>query len=60
MERSFLASGLELLELNLRSSLVMNISRYSQFNVAKAKLAQGLDLTCSCYGSFSSKGHMQE
>ena len=54
--RSFLASGLELLELNLRSSLVIVISRYSQLDVAKAILAQGLDLTYSCYRSFSGKG----
>ena len=45
-----------LLELNLRSSLVMVISRYSQLDVAKAILAQGLDLTYSCYRSFSGKG----
>ena len=56
VERSFLASGLELLELNLRSSLVMVISRYTQLDVAKAILAQGLDLTYSCYRSFSGKG----
>ena len=49
-------------ELNLGSSLVLDISWWSQINVARvsSSFAQGFDLICSCHRSFNGKGHLQD